>query len=82
MYVCMYVPMHVCSYICIHNIYLCTYSVYVCVYAIVHKLNVRTIFVPQVVPEAAGIPKPKHEFPVSDVPQCKSLHTSYIYVSK
>ena len=38
-----------------------------------HKL---TIFVPQVVPEAAGVPVLKHEFPVVDVPQCKKKHIS------
>ena len=78
-----YVP--ICSsflriYLCMYNVlYMCTY---VCEYVIIHKLNVRTIFVPQVVPEAAGVPILKHEFPVFDVPQRKTLHTSYNFISK
>ena len=36
-----------------------------------------TIFVPQVVPEAAGVPVLKHEFPVVDVPQGRKEHISY-----
>ena len=35
-----------------------------------------TIFVPQVVPEAAGVPVLKHEFPVVDVPQGRKEHMS------
>ena len=38
-----------------------------------HKL---TIFVPQVVPEAAGVPILKHKFPVVGVPQRKTEHIS------
>ena len=59
-----------------YNMCVCHYTyTYVC-----KSLHVKlcTIFVPQVVPEAAGVPILKHEFPVSDVPQRKTLHTSYM----
>ena len=51
-------------------------------FVIMHKMSVImslcTIFVPQVVPEAAGVPILKQEFPVLDVPQRKREHTSCI----
>ena len=60
--------------------YIHTY-VYNCINIYAYKYNALymyklTIFVPQVVPEAAGVPVLKHEFPVVDVPQCKKEHIS------
>ena len=63
MYVCMYVYIH--NYINV-GVYTCN-TLYKCKF---------TIFVPQVVPEAAGVPILKHEFPVVDVPQRNIEHIS------
>ena len=70
-YECTQACVYVCMYVYIHNYV--NVGVYTCNTLYKYKL---TIFVPQVVPEAAGVPILKHEFPVVDVPQRNIEHMS------